>query len=328
MPGGSAHRPGYVLAVLGRFGSAQGWGPGPPLCAPVVEAFVVAGLPGRAASTKGTYRSVLRSLGGSGTPSAAPAFCASPARAPYSAQERAELFALAAAQCQAWRRRSALALLALGTGAGLRAGELAAATGDDVIAHQSGLAMRVGTGTGRVVPVAGPYAKAVAELAKEARHGYLFCPGGADRAYKNFVNNLGATTVPRLVNEGPNESRAITSAPVFLGNVESVEEHRALSIWMCPLVSVDPPRDTCIGFDDHEGRFRTAQEGFGVKVTRQAEAPAGRLGDHLVAELEASWWGRRHLQESCRNAHRGKRSCDAATTPRGASYRGGAADRR
>ena len=99
---------------------------------------------------------------------------------------------------------------------------------------------------------------------------------------------------PRVVNEGPNESRAITSAPVFLGNVESVEEHRALSIWMCQLLSVDPPRDTCISFDDHEGRFRTAQEGLGVKVTRQAEAPAGRLGDRLVAELEASWWGRRH----------------------------------
>ena len=81
---------------------------------------------------------------------------------------------------------------------------------------------------------------------------------------------------------------------MFLGNVESVEEHRALSIWMCQLVAVDPPRDTCIGFDDHEGRFRAAQEGLGVKVTRQAEAPAGRLGDRLAAELEASWWGRRH----------------------------------
>jgi len=190
MPGSSAHRPGYVLAVLGRFGSAQGWGPAPPLCTPVVEAFVVAGLPGRAPSTKGTYRSVLRSLGGSGRPLSATGFCASPARAPYSAHERAELFALAASQRQAWRRRSALALLALGLGAGLRAGELAAATGDDIIAHRSGLAVRAGTGTGRVVPVAGPYAKAVAELAGQAGQGYLFCPGGADRAYKNFVNNF------------------------------------------------------------------------------------------------------------------------------------------
>ena len=73
MPGGSTHRPGYVLAVLARFGSAQGWGQSPPLCVPVVEAFVVAGLAGRAASTKGTYRSVLRSLGGPARPVAATA---------------------------------------------------------------------------------------------------------------------------------------------------------------------------------------------------------------------------------------------------------------
>jgi integrase len=189
MPGGSEHRPGYVLAVFGRFGSAQGWGQSPPLCPEVAEAFVVAGLPGRAASTKGTYRSVLRSLGASATPSAASAFCASPARAPYSAQERAELSALAASQRQAWRRRSALALLALGMGAGLRAGELAAAVGDDVM-RQPGGGVAVRVGAGRVVPVGGRYSKTVAELAGQAGPGYLFCPGGADRAYKNFVNNF------------------------------------------------------------------------------------------------------------------------------------------
>ena len=60
MPGGSAHRPGYVLAVFGRFGSAEGWGQSPPLCAEVAEAFVVVGLAGRAPWTKGTYRSGLR----------------------------------------------------------------------------------------------------------------------------------------------------------------------------------------------------------------------------------------------------------------------------
>jgi integrase len=190
MPGGSAHRPGHVLAVLGRFASDQGWGPAPPLCPEVAEAFVVGGLPGRAASTKGTYRSVLRSLGSSGRPVAATAFPASPARAPYSPPERAELFALAASQRRAWRRRSALAVLVLGLGAGLRAGELAAATGDDVISHQKGVAGRVGTGAGRLVPVPGPYAPALAGLAKDAGAGYLFCPGGADRAYKNFVNNF------------------------------------------------------------------------------------------------------------------------------------------
>jgi hypothetical protein len=61
----------------------------------------------------------------------------------------------------------------------------------------------VRVGPGRVVPVPGPYAKAVAELAKQAGPGYLFCPGGADRAYKNFVNNFSHTleadpAAPRL----------------------------------------------------------------------------------------------------------------------------------
>lgn len=184
MPGGSAQRPGYVLAGLGRFGSGQGWGPAPPLGPEVAEAFVVAGLPGRAASTKGTYRSVLRSLGGPslrgpGRPGAATPFSASPAKAPYSAEERPELFALAASQRQAGRRTSALAALLLGIGAGLRAGELAAATGDDVIASPRAVAVRLGTGAGRVVPVSGVYAPALARLAQDAGTGHLFCPGGA-----------------------------------------------------------------------------------------------------------------------------------------------------
>ena len=191
MPGGSAHRPGYVLAVFRRFGSAQGWGQSPPLCPPVVEAFVVAGLAGRAATTKGTYRSVLRSLGGSARPERATPFSGSPAQAPYSGAERQELFAIATAQRQAWRRRSALAWWALGIGAGLRAGELAAAVGDDVVRQPEEVAVRVGPG--RVVPVTAPYAETVARLAKQAGPGHLFCPGGADRAYKNFVNNFGHT---------------------------------------------------------------------------------------------------------------------------------------
>ncbi len=215
MPGGSTHRPGYVLAVLGRFGSAQGWGPSPPLCAPVVEAFVVAGLAGRAASTKGTYRSVLRSLGGSARPARATPFSGSPAKAPYSGKEREELFAIAACQRQAWRRRSALALLALGIGAGLRAGELAAAVGDDVLRQAEGVAVRVGRRARRACH--GAYAKTVAQLAKQAGPGYLFCPGGADRAYKNFVNNFSCTleadpAAPRL---SCGRARSVSSATTW-----------------------------------------------------------------------------------------------------------------
>ena len=48
---------------LGCFCSDQGLG-APALSTEVVEAFVSVGLVGRASSTRGTYRSVLRALGG------------------------------------------------------------------------------------------------------------------------------------------------------------------------------------------------------------------------------------------------------------------------
>ena len=37
MPGGSAHRAGYVLSALGCFGRGQGWGEHPPLAPGLVE---------------------------------------------------------------------------------------------------------------------------------------------------------------------------------------------------------------------------------------------------------------------------------------------------
>ena len=57
------------------------------------------------------------------------------APAPYSPADRAELAALAAAQRDAARRSSALALVVFGIGAGLRPGELVALRGDDVTRH-------------------------------------------------------------------------------------------------------------------------------------------------------------------------------------------------
>jgi integrase len=190
MPEGSARRAGYVLSGLGRFGRDQGLGPSPSLGAEVVEAFVVGGLAGRAASTKGTYRSVLRSLGGSSRPARATPFSGSAAKAPYSAQERAGLWSVAASQRSQWRQGSAFMLLALGIGAGLRAGELAAAVGDDVTDKPRGVPVRVDGAGGRTVPVSGVYAKTLTQQAKQAGPGYLFCPGGAERAYRNFVNNF------------------------------------------------------------------------------------------------------------------------------------------
>jgi hypothetical protein len=136
---------------------------------------------------RGTYRSVLR-RDLAGKPPRAGRFPPSPAARPYSSQEIAELFSLASSQRSHWRRSSALSFLALGIGAGLRSGELAAVRGDDISSEHDPVV--VGVAAKRLVPVVGSYAIALVEQACEAGAGYLFCPGRADRAYKNFVNNF------------------------------------------------------------------------------------------------------------------------------------------
>ena len=102
----------------------------------MIEAFCVAGLPGRASSTRGTYRSALYRLaaGVHGLPGQRPTpFTGAKAPAPYSPAERAELAAVAAAQRDAANRAWALALVVFGIGAGLRPAELVALRGSDVI---------------------------------------------------------------------------------------------------------------------------------------------------------------------------------------------------
>jgi hypothetical protein len=102
-----------ALRGLSRFAEARGVPAGREflLDYDVIEAFCVAGLAGRACSTRGTYRSALYRLAvaACGPPGQRPApFPGSRAPAPYSPAERAELAALAAAQRDAARRSSAL----------------------------------------------------------------------------------------------------------------------------------------------------------------------------------------------------------------------------
>ena len=98
----------------------------------VIEAFCVAGLPGRASSTRGTYRSALyrlaRPVHGAPGQRATP-FAGAKAPPPYSPAERAGLAATAAAQRDPARRAPALAMVVFGIGAGLRPGELVALRG-------------------------------------------------------------------------------------------------------------------------------------------------------------------------------------------------------
>lgn len=97
---------------------------------------------------------------------------------------------MARAQRLPWRRHSALAVLALCLGAGLRPGELVAATTADVVASTGVLDITVRGARGRTVRVQRPYRAFVLELSAETNGELLFHPEAADRSYPNFVNDF------------------------------------------------------------------------------------------------------------------------------------------
>jgi len=186
---------GPALRGLSRFADARGVPAGREflLDYDVIEAFCVAGLPGRASSTRGTYRSALYRLAetANGLPGQRPTpFPGARAPAPYSPAERAELAALAAAQRDAAKRSSALALVVFGIGAGLRPGELVALRGGDVTRRGRQVMVQVRGPAARVVPVTASYAGRAGELARRAGSGFVFRPGPAARGYKNFITNF------------------------------------------------------------------------------------------------------------------------------------------
>jgi integrase len=193
--GALAGRTGPALRGLSRFAATRGIPPGREflLDYDVIEAFCVAGLPGRASSTRGTYRSALYRLAmpvhGAPGQRATP-FAGAKAPPPYSPAERAELAALAAAQRDPAKRASALTVVVFGIGAGLRPGELVALRGSDVTRHGRQVVVQAGGAAARVVPVTWRYAGRAAALARGAGTGYLFRPGPADRGCKNFVTSF------------------------------------------------------------------------------------------------------------------------------------------
>jgi len=159
----------------------------------VIEAFCVAGLRGRASSTRGTYRSALyrlaEALHGPAGQRATP-FAGARAPAPYSPAEQAELAAAAAGQRDPAARASALALVVFGIGAGLRPGELVALRGSDVFRRGRQVVVYVRGPGVRVVPVTADYAGRAWDLARRVGSGFVFRPGPAARGCKNFVTNF------------------------------------------------------------------------------------------------------------------------------------------
>ena len=189
MPVRSVRRAAYVCAGLSGYYGGLGMG-SPPLVAPVIEAYCANGLVLHEPSTKGTYRSVLRKASGDEAPRRAPRYAGSRARPPYSVAERAELYAMAKAQRSSWRRHSALALLCLGSGGGLRSGEIVAACGCDVTAVSGGVEIDVRGDLARTVEVRGDLASVLRQLGEAVGEAHLFHPETASRTYANFVNDF------------------------------------------------------------------------------------------------------------------------------------------
>lgn len=201
LPAPARPRARSILAQLGAFAHRRGIGGDAShlLDYDVIEAFCVMGCARRSASTRGTYRSVLYAMASelAGPPGhRATPFSGARALAPYSANERAELVAVARAQRSHTRRASAMAMVAGGIGAGLAGSELVALRGADVARRAGRLVVHVGGRRPRVVVVAARWAPLLSALATAAGPDHhLFRPGPARRAYKNFVNDFARQVV-------------------------------------------------------------------------------------------------------------------------------------
>ncbi len=131
-------------------------------------------------STKGTYRWIFSStfsIDALGDLS----FTGSKAPKPYSMDERAELISIARSQNKAWRRSSALAMIALSIGAGCRAHELNNVKGRDLTTDGSHLVV-----DNRAVRVKYPWNEVLASL-KQEEDKFLFHPNAPGRDTKNFI---------------------------------------------------------------------------------------------------------------------------------------------
>jgi integrase len=196
-PSRSVRRAAYVVSSLSAFYNGLGI-EDPPLTNPVIEAYCGKGLrAGQSSPTRGTYRSVLRRLSPDPRPPLAVSFRGSVAKPAYSATERGELWQIGRSQRRGWRRHSALCLIALSMGAGLRAGEVVAARREDL-----DLDAGVITVTGKLARRVPLSSQSLAMLCGLSfGDGFLFHPEQADRSYPNFVNNfcLNLTADPAAV---------------------------------------------------------------------------------------------------------------------------------
>lgn len=217
----SAGRARSLLFAAGRlaaFGEEVGLELSPQaLLAPaVIERFILCGCRGVSPATRRTLRTNLRALSrASSARHAEPRAVPLPrerAKAPYSEAELAGYPALAGAQSTKARRMRATALVCLGAGAGIVAGELRHVRGADVLERSGGVIVRVSGQRARVVPVLARFHEPL--LAAAAFAGEHLIIGGRDPGRRNITDSL---------------CRALSEDPAL----PRIQAGRLRSSWLC-----------------------------------------------------------------------------------------------
>lgn len=195
----------FAAGRLAGFGESVGLAPDRALLAEaVIERFVLVGCHGLAPATVRTLRSNLRVLARAGErypqPRATP-LARERAKAPYSPAQVDAYLRLAAAQSTQARRMRAQALVCLGAGAGIIAGELRHVRGADVHERAGGVLVSVGGRRARSVPVLERYQAPLLEAA--AFGGERLIVGGRQPGRRNVSDELCRalstdTSLPRL----------------------------------------------------------------------------------------------------------------------------------
>lgn len=174
------------------------------LCDATVERFVLVGCPAVSPATRRTLRTNLRAL--VRAIERYPEPCAVPlarerAKQPYSLTEIDGYLRVAGSQSTRARGLRASALVCLGAGAGVIAGELRHVRGTDVVCRAGGVLVEVGGARSRAVPVSERYHERLLSAAAFAGDRYVI--GGRNPDRRNVTDTLSAalstdSSLPRL----------------------------------------------------------------------------------------------------------------------------------
>jgi len=183
----------FAACQLAAFGERVGLelSAGVLLDGSVIERFILTGTGGVSPATRRTLRTNLRALARAleryPPPGPIP-LVRERAKAPYSPAQIDGYLRLAACQSTLPRRMRATALVCLGAGAGVIAGELRHVRGSDVVARSGGVLVMVGGARARAVPVLARYQQPLLDAAGFAGDGLII--GGRKPGRRNLTDQL------------------------------------------------------------------------------------------------------------------------------------------